>query len=428
MAAGESSGARASIAAPASRGSRSRESDPQRRIGLALAGGGFLGAAYELGALAAIGEAIDGLDLCALDTYVGVSAGSYIAAGLANGLSPQQMVRMFVEAEDAEGPFDPTTLLSPAYKEWWARLRLAPGTLLSAIAGALREGRWPPHALVWRALERASVLLPIGLIDSAPAQRNLSRQLAQAGQGDDFRRLNARLRIVATDIDSGESVAFGDPGYEHVPISRAVAASSAVPGLFAPVEIDGRYFVDGALNKTMHASVALREGAGLVLCVNPLVPFAGASDGSAGQPVRASLPSLLSQSIRTVIRSRMTVGLEKYGSTHPGATVLLFEPSRDDAQTFLTSIFDLSSRRRLCEHAYQHTRDDLRRRAPELDRRLRPFGLALNARVLADRGLTLVRPLARPSLRPSDRLGKVVERLEQVLDDVERAVRLGTAG
>ncbi len=76
------------------------------RIGLALAGGGFMGAAYELGALCALAEAIDGLDLTRLDAYVGVSAGAFIAAGLVNGVSPHRMVRMFVEDDEAEMAFD----------------------------------------------------------------------------------------------------------------------------------------------------------------------------------------------------------------------------------------------------------------------------------------------------------------------------------
>jgi predicted acylesterase/phospholipase RssA len=67
------------------------------RIGLALAGGGPLGAIYEVGALCALDEALRGMDFNALDGYVGVSAGSFIAAGLANGISPRQMCRAFIE-------------------------------------------------------------------------------------------------------------------------------------------------------------------------------------------------------------------------------------------------------------------------------------------------------------------------------------------
>ena len=72
-----------------------------------------------------------------------------------------------------------------------------------------------------------------------------------------------------------------------MPISRAIEASSALPGLFPPVAIDGEHYVDGALNKTLHASVALDEGVELLLCVNPLVPF-DASRAHAARPPDAS--------------------------------------------------------------------------------------------------------------------------------------------
>ena len=97
------------------------------------------------------------------------------------------------------------------------------------------------------------------------------------GRSNDFRRLKHRLYLVATDLDTGEAVEFSAAGFDDVPISTAVQASAALPGLFPPVEIHGRYYVDGALIKTLHASVALRDGAELVLCVNPLVPFDSSS-------------------------------------------------------------------------------------------------------------------------------------------------------
>ena len=55
------------------------------RIAVALAGGGVLGSFYEIGALHALSEAVDGLDLVHADVFAGVSSGALIAAGLANG-------------------------------------------------------------------------------------------------------------------------------------------------------------------------------------------------------------------------------------------------------------------------------------------------------------------------------------------------------
>jgi predicted acylesterase/phospholipase RssA len=123
-----------------------------------------------------------------------------------------------------------------------------------------------------------------------------------------------------------------------VPISRAIQASSALPGLFPPVIIDGEHYVDGALNKTLHASVALDEGVTLLLCVNPLVPFAASSAVLGGQRTvdklnKGGLPLVLGQAFRAIIHSRMHVGMESIAPI-PEANILLFEPDRGDADMF----------------------------------------------------------------------------------------------
>lgn len=425
---------RATTRSPASRKTSSSHSqrppgkgrsDRRRGIGLALAGGGFLGAAYELGVLAALDEAVPELDLSALDAYVGVSAGSFIAAGLANGKTPHQMVRMFVE--DAELALDPSTMLRPSASLWLKALRSAPRALGEALEAGLSDGLRGPRAMALLALERIGRMLPAGFLDAGPAERTLHALFTEQGHGDDFRTLPATLRIVAADIDTGNPIEFGAPGFDHVPISRAVLASSALPGVFRPVEIDGRYYVDGALNKTLHASVALDEGVSLVLCVNPLVPYRAAAGADAGSIANAGLPVILSQSVRTAIRSRMGVGLQKYSITHPHARVLLFEPRRDDAGIFFTRIFTVASRRRVCEHAYQQTRADLLARADEFGGALAPFGLRLNRAVLEDRTLTLVRTTPPPLPRRPGGLEDSTLRLRHALDDLERTIRVSAA-
>ncbi len=384
-------------------------------VGLALAGGGFLGAVYEMGTLAALSEAIEGLDFRQLDIYVGVSAGAFVCAGLVNGLSPHEMVRRFIESEDAEVPIDPALMLRPDWLHLSQAIRAltsqAP-VVLSTLT-SLVDQTWQQR--VWNALDRLVSALPAGIMDSSPTEERIRVLLGENGRSDDFRQLNSKLRVIATDIDLGESVEFGAHGLGHIPISKAVRASSAVPGLFAPVEIDGRRYLDGALNKTVHASVALKEGAKLVLCLNPLVPHRPTT-GDVG----TTLPALLSQSIRTLIRSRMSVGIEKYRVTHPGADVVMFEPPNSDPTIFKSRLFSFSARRRLCEHVYQNTRRSLIERYDELAPIFARHGLHLNLNVLRDTSLTLVRPLARSRKHNERSLGRVVQRLDFALDDLER--------
>jgi predicted acylesterase/phospholipase RssA len=401
------------------------------RIGLALAGGGPLGAVYEIGALCALEESVTGLDLNAMDGYVGVSAGSFLAAGLANGLTAQQLCAAFIDGDPRHPDHIPAAMFTRlAFGEIAARLAALPRLAGQAGWQALLGRPW------LTALESLGRALPTGLFSHAPIEARLASLLSAPGRSDDFRALAAvrgrRLVIVATDLDSGEAVPFGQPGFDHVPISRAVAASAALPGLFPPVAVDGRWCVDGALKKTLHASVLLDEGVELVLCLNPLVPFdathsqrhrvLAAGEAPIPRIVDGGLPVVLSQTFRSLIHSRLELGLKGYGASHPRADLLLFEPDHRDPALFLANVFAYGQRRALAEHAYQATRADLRKRRSSLRPLLARHGLALADAALDDPFRRLLRRRrSRPAALGSEAT-RTLQRLDEVLHDLARAL------
>jgi NTE family protein len=390
------------------------------RIGLAIAGGGPIGGMYELGALRALEESIEGLDLRALHAYVGVSSGAFIAAGLANGLDTAEMCRIFVTGESAEVKFRPETFLRPAVYEYMRRAAAIP-RILWRWAGDL--ARDPLDLRASDALLRLGSVLPTGLFDNSAVERFLGELFRSNGRSDDFRTLDARLYIVAVALDSGEIVRFGAEGHDHVPISRAVEASAALPGLYPPVEIDGRYYVDGALRRTLHASVALDAGAELVIGLNPLVPFDAVRAQASGKKppetvLDGGLPAVLSQTFRTLLQSRVETGVSRYADRYRQADLALFEPNPDDVEMFFTNVFSYARRKRLAEHAYQATRADLRAHAAELSPILARHGLALRPDVLDDARRTLAGGLAR-SARASTR---TTSHLGGALDDLGAAL------
>ncbi len=372
-------------------------------VGLALAGGGPGGAIYEIGALFALDEALDGLDLARLSCYVGVSAGALLAACLANGMSPELLARVLDHPVEGEEPFDPGIFFSPNYREFARRGLALPALFAQMIWSLTRRNDRTVLASVGR-LTRA---LPTGLFDNEPIRQYLESVLARPGRTDDFRKLKAELVIVATDLASGRPIRFGSPGRSQVPISRAVQASTAMPGLYPPVEIDGRNCVDGVLLKTVHASVALDYGVELLLCVNPIVPVdttTGEEEGTLvpGALFAGGLPMVLSQTFRTLVHSRLEIGLAGYGERYPDATVLLFEPPADEYEMFFSNILTLSDRHRVCELAYAITREDLRRRADELEPVLAKHGVRLRRDLLEDRRRTLWGTLAERGAQPTE--------------------------
>lgn len=397
---------------------------PAARVGLALAGGGPLGAIYEIGALCALQEALDGIDLNALDGYVGVSAGALLAAGLANGMQPQQLCRAFIENDGASDDLiRPQQFVRPAVGEYLRRAAALPGLLTQAGLRLLLGRR-----TLLEAVEIIGRALPTGLFSNAPLEAQVRRVFAAPGRTNDFRRLGRQLVLVATDLDSGEAAPFGQPGFDHVPISVAAAASAALPGLFPPVAIDGRWYVDGALKKTLHLTVLLNQGLDLVLCLNPLVPFdathparhrlLASGDARIPQLVDGGLPVVLSQTFRSLIHSRLQLGLKSYERLYPRTDIVLFEPDHRDPELFLANTFGYAQRRVLAEHAYQRTRAELRSRRSTLRAQLARHGITLNDAVLDDPQRRLV-GRAKPR---RTRATRTLRRLDEVLTDLERAL------
>ena len=393
------------------------------RIALALAGGGPLGAIYEVGALCALEESLLGLDFAKLQHYVGVSAGAFIAASLANGMRPRALYSAFIANDPGTTEnFDPSWLMAPAYGEYSRRARLLPGLMASA-AWQLAFKRKSLTA----ALESLAPALPTGVFSNSQVDIQLARLFGTAGRSNDFRELKTRLTLVATQLDSSESTPFGQPGWDHIPISKAVQASSALPGLFPPVEIEGQYYVDGALKKTLHASVALDDGADLLICLNPLVPFDATAplNGEVMQGVKPSekrkiprivdggLTSVLSQTFRSLIHSRMELGMKHYANQYPATDIVLIEPDHRDPELYLANTFSYSQRRHLAEHAYQQTREWLRSDTTGLSAKLQRHGIRLHHAALDD----AKRHLHQPA-RAASRIGSSIASLRKSLDDL----------
>ncbi|MES2188873.1 MAG: patatin-like phospholipase family protein [Pseudomonadota bacterium] len=413
------------------RSSKSKRAGHPPRIGLALAGGGPLGAIYEIGALCALDESMQGISFTKLHHYVGVSAGGFIAAGLANGMTPRELCASFIENDhEISEVFDPAWLMVPAYGEFLRRSITLPGLALSALWRATLGGK-----SLLNAAEALGPALPTGIFSNDEIDLRLTKLFSKPGRTNDFRELSACLTLVATNLDTGDAAPFGRPGWDHVPISKAVQASSALPGLFPPVEIDNQYFVDGALKKTMHAGVAMDEGMDLMFCLNPLVPFnstmapelamnqrvmrRGLSTDKQRIPriINGGLPAVMSQTFRAMIHSRLELGMKHYEHAYPDTDIVLMEPDHRDTDMFLANTFSYGQRREMAEHAYQKTRQMLRSRKTTLSAKLARHGVTLNMDVLDDPRRHLV--AARPA---PTRIGRAIASLEEVMEDLSHSI------
>ena len=396
------------------------------RIGLAIAGGGPIGAMYELGALRALDEACDGLDLTRLDCYVGVSSGAFFAAGLANRMDTAELCRIFITGDSDDVVFRPEAFLQLATGEYMRRAAAMPklvARLTRDLLSRRGDSRWSDL------VTRIGGLVPTGIFDNSQVEHFLRDVFSRRGRSNDFRKLERPLYVIGVDLDSGEAVRFGGEGWDNVPISRAVQASAALPGLYPPVELRGRHFVDGALRRTMHASVVLERDVDLMIGINPLVPFNPGTDAYAdAQAHRFSdrriaeggFPGVISQALRTMLQSRMQVGLARYPGQYPHIDQIVFEPNADNRELFYTNIFSFAARRRISQLAYRNTLADLRKRRAELEPVLARHGIRLRPEVIADRPRSIIAHLPDQA-----RSTETTALLDRALDEIEHRLREG---
>jgi predicted acylesterase/phospholipase RssA len=123
--------------------------------------------------------------------------------------------------------------------------------------------------LVWLMLEA----LPAGLYESSGLEKYVRHVLRLGGYSNHFSDLERDLYIIATNLDNGERAVFGRGYHEDVTLSKAVAASAALPLFYKPVRIGANEYVDGGLRGNASLDLAIEQGATLVVCINPIVPF-----------------------------------------------------------------------------------------------------------------------------------------------------------
>jgi NTE family protein len=323
---------------------------------LVLTGGGFTGAVYQIGALRALDLLGVERTVNDFDMVVGTSGGAFIGSLVANGARPEDMMAL-LDGIDVDGyePLDLTRLLRPNWRgigQKAARLPFTAARITKDIALNLRT-----LSLV-DTLAMVADLAPGGFYSLDGMQELLERQLAADGWTNDFRELQQELYIVATDLDTCEPVVFGDDGWDDVDISRATAASAALPIVYENVEIRGRNFVDGGLRAFANVQTAVDKGATFVVIVNAIVPFgtdrlAPYRGGRARRVSDGSPMQVGSQMLKCMIWNAMHEQLEFFRMKHPEVDFVLIEPTRDDELMFNTQIMNVSERVHIARHGFE---------------------------------------------------------------------------
>jgi NTE family protein len=352
---------RAKTAAPSRRGVGAARGGRQRpsKTALVLGGGGFTGGVYEIGALRALDLLATNSSVNQFDVYVGTSAGSFIAALCANGVTPEEMMR--VVTSQGPQPFrdvDLSDLLRPNLLEFVRKGAQLPLRLASIARQVITQ---PGQISVMDLALGLAEGLPSGVYTGAGIERYLHKVLSDPDRTDDFRKLASELYITATDLDTCERIVFGGEGFEAVPISTAVRASGALPMVYAPVELDGRELIDGGIVSTTNLDIAVEAGAKLVVVINPIVPyvndFAEQVRTLRGRRARRvsdmGFPQIGYQAFKLVAHQRLHEMASRWEERYPGVDIVLIEPESTDELMFQTSMMNFTSRLAIARHGFQ---------------------------------------------------------------------------
>jgi NTE family protein len=377
-------------AGPGQRLTTTRKSERSRkrraRTALVLGGGGFTGGVYEIGALRALDLLTVNRTVNEFDIYVGTSAGAFVASLVASGITPEEMSR--VVNNQVPTPFRDVglgTLLRPNYADFASRALLMP-LRLAGLARSL-VGRWREVSMM-DVITGLAEALPPGMYSGTGVEKYIKETLADADLTNDFRMLEAELYLTATDLDTCERVVFGAAGWEDVPISRAVSASTALPMVYKPVDIKGRQFIDGGIRSTTNVDIAVERGAKFIVVVNPLVPYVNDFQKRIptifGSRVRRvsdmGYPQVGYQAFKLLAHARLHEHVKRWSERYPGVDIILIEPDPNDELMFGTSIMNYSSRIAIARHGFESVTIKLAQDYHRYKRICEKHGIEISAR------------------------------------------------
>ena len=328
------------------------------KLALVLAGGGMTGAVYEIGALRAIDDLLVDRSVTDFDIFVGTSAGAIVAAFLANGFSPETMFQVIAGQHPDVPSLKRKYIFNFNQREFICRGLGLPGKLLSSSIEYVRD--WQNATLV-DAVWTLTDALPSGFYDGMALDKYMRLAMGAYGNTNRFTDLESELYIIATNLDTGERAVFGSDVNSDVPISTAVAASSALPMIYKPVRIGGAEYIDGSMRGNASLDIAIEHGATLIVCINPLVPYDNSprSGPAAVAFSERGFSAIAAQVSRITQHSGLRYQIKQLRRQHPEVDIILVEPRSDDRMLAFGNIMRYAERLEIARHGFESVTLDL---------------------------------------------------------------------
>lgn len=335
------------------------------RVAIQLLGGGVTGAFFHFGVLAALDDYLS-RKVQDAEILVGVSAGSLVASTMAMGLKPSELVEAIMKDDRETFTIRREDIYRFSVADWSLEVAKFFWTFFYICFLKVQSSQEAP-SFFWGLKDS----LPSGLF-SLRYYESWCRKFFETNERPCFfSQLDKELYIPAHELDSTKRVIFGSPGWKHIPIYKAIPASSAIPIFFKPVQIEDRFYTDGGLGSMAHLDISAGAGADLIFLVNPMVPVDNSNErvniktifGERGRIKDKGFSYVYDQNLRAELRSRVHLAVHHLGYRNPEIDILMVEPETDDATMFLFNPMDFESRRQIVEYGYELTRRKIRENA-----------------------------------------------------------------
>jgi len=401
---------------------------PNAKVALVLAGGAVTGGAFKVGGLKALDDFLVNRKTTDFDVYVGLSAGAFLAAPLAAGISPGEMIRSLEGASEKFSMFHATDFYNPNLREFVGKpiryfvdlAMFVPGSILdfvaatprlaeelrSPLADYVRGPSFPKLTKLFTPIARTMLAtrefpfpldyLPSGVFDNAPLEVYLRENIEKNELSNDFKVLyrvrRKELFIVAMNLDTAERVVFGHNENSAATISEAVQASTALPGFYKPARIKGVDYVDGGVRRTANLDTAIEHGADLVICYNPFRPFSNRVSRRYiperheyvidGKPLAdQGMLVVLNQVLRTLLHSRLQLGIRQYqDDPNFQGDIILIEPAETDLAFFKMAALDFWASRSAGAHGYLSVTQSIETHYELMRQILQSYGIQMTRR------------------------------------------------
>ncbi len=333
------------------------------RSGIALSGGGIEGLLFQLGVLNALEKSmVDGKSIYDCEVFTGISSGSIAASIVAGGIPTQEVILSLVGKSQVIPHFSLIKLFDIASVDIGKRL----AKNLVSWAGLSPE--------LWR--KKILHSIPSGFFKGQYLLEFFKGVFEIYGKKDSFSDLKKKLFIGVTDQDSYRHHTFGKDPENDPSISEAIRASSSIPSFFTPVELGGKFYIDGQITKTCNLSDVVNENCKLCFIIDPFKPYGEMKPGENNK--KGGYHSIV-QTLKALVASRFEQSLAHIGERYPEVDFLVFQPDEECAKLMQGSPMKTRIRSQVIETAYKTTIRKLRDRHMVYQSVLSKYGFKLRS-------------------------------------------------